>query len=83
MQADPSYRPPDRSAAAAAGAGAGAVTPSRRVPAPRRQLQARPIEHPLWRNKRGTEVGAGRSGRLGHCAMKLGYRVSVCHAALL
>jgi hypothetical protein len=64
VEVDPSYRPPDRSAAAAAGVG-GAVTPSRRVPAPRRQLQARPIEHPLWRNKRGTEVGVGRSRRLG------------------
>lgn len=47
------YRPPEKSAAAAAAA---AATPSRRVGVPRRQLQARPIEHPLWRNKRGTEV---------------------------
>jgi len=53
---DPSYRIVDKAAAAAGG---GNATPSRRVPTARRQLQARPIEHPLWRNKRGTEVRPG------------------------
>lgn len=52
-QVDSSYKLPDKQA------GAGAATPSRRVPTQRRQLQARPIEHPLWRNLRGAEVGVG------------------------
>jgi hypothetical protein len=49
-QVDSSYKLPDKPT------GAGAATPSRRVPTQRRQLQARPIEHPLWRNLRGAEV---------------------------
>lgn len=59
-QVEPCYKPDkdkDKSA--------GAATPSRRVPTQRRQLQARPIEHPLWRNKRGTEVCTG------HCVQQL------------
>lgn len=63
-KADTAYRIPDKAAAAAAAAAGGAATPSRRVPAVRRQLQARPIEHPLWRNKRGTEVGAAAAACL-------------------
>jgi hypothetical protein len=54
-EVDPCYKPPEKDKDKSAGA----ATPSRRVPTQRRQLQARPIEHPLWRNKRGTEVWSG------------------------